>query len=214
MPRPRPRTAPSSALRVLDDPARLSVALAPLRRRLLAELERQPDSAAGLARRLGLARQKLNYHLRALEQAGFVELEEKRQRRGCFERALRVTARAFVIDPALLGSHSADPTAIQDHFSSAYQLATAARLLRELTALQRGAERAKKTLATLTLETEVRFASAARRAAFAEELGALVAALASRYQDDGPESRLHRLVVAAHPTLKPTRAQTSEGDDT
>lgn len=195
---------PAGTLSVLDDPARLSAALAPLRRRLLAELERAPDSAAGLARRLGLPRQKLNYHLRALERAGFVELQEERQRRGCVERALRVTAQAFVIDPALLGSHPADPAAIQDRFSASYQIAAAARLLRELTALQRGAERAKKPIATLTLETEVRFAGAERRSAFAEELAKAVAALASKYQDEGPGSRAYRFILAAHPTLKPT----------
>ncbi|HEX6883292.1 MAG TPA: helix-turn-helix domain-containing protein [Planctomycetota bacterium] len=207
-----PRTSPPAGLRVLDDPRALAAALSPLRRRLLAELGRAPDSATGLARRLGLPRQRLNYHLRALEDSGLVELFEERQRRGCVERSLRVTARAFVIDPAVLGSHPADPEAIQDRFSSSYQIAAAARLLRELTQLQRGAERAKKPLATLTLETEVRFASAARRAAFAEELGAAVAALAARYQDDAPASRAYRLVLAAHPKPKPTPPETHEGD--
>ena len=33
----------------------------------------QPDSAAGLARRLGVPRQKLNYHLRLLEDDGLVD---------------------------------------------------------------------------------------------------------------------------------------------
>jgi hypothetical protein len=142
-----------------------------------------------------------------------VELAEERQRRGCVERALRVTARAFVIDPALLGSHAADPAAIQDRFSSSYQIAAAARLLRDVAHLQRGAERAKKPLATLTLEAEVRFASAARRAAFAEELAAALAALAAKYQDDSPGSRAFRLVLATHPKPKPTPPETSTGDD-
>ena len=205
--------APSGALCVLDDPVRVSAALPPLRRRLLAELGRAPDSAAGLARRLGLARQKLNYHLRALEQAGFVELHEERQRRGCVERTLRVSAQAFVIDPALLGSHAADPAAIQDRFSSSYQIAAAARLLREVALLQRGAERARKALPTLTLETEVRFASAERRAAFAEELGAALAGLAAKYQDDSPGSRAFRFVLAGYPRPKPTPPETPAGDD-
>lgn len=193
---------PASGLRVIDDPAQVAAALSPLRRRLLAEIEREPDSAVGLARRLDLPRQRLNYHLRALERAGFLELHEERQRRGCVERALRVSARAFVIDPALLGALGADPAAIQDRFSSGYQIAAATKLLRDLSELQRGAERARKALPTITLETEVRFASAEQRAAFAEELGAALARLASRYHDDSPGSRAFRFVLAGHPVRK------------
>ena len=198
------RSAPSPVgqVRVLDDARGVGSLLSPLRRRLLSELGRAPDSAAGLARRLGLPRQKLNYHLRALERAGCVELLEERQRRGCVERALRVSARAFVIDPALLGALGADPAAIQDRLSSSYQIASAARLLRDLSELQRGAERARKTLPTITLETEVRFASAERRAAFAEELGAALARLSAKYHDDSPGSRAFRFVLAGHPARK------------
>jgi DNA-binding transcriptional ArsR family regulator len=193
---------PAAPLRVLSDAAELAAALSPVRRRLLAELGREPDSAAGLARRLDLPRQRLHYHLRELERAGFVELLEERQCRGFVERALRVTARAFVLDPALLGSHPADPGAIQDRFSSSYQLATLSHSLRELAELQRGAEKARKSLPTLTLGTEVRFASAERRAAFAEELAEAVARLAARYQDSSPGSRAFRIVLAGHPAPK------------
>jgi DNA-binding transcriptional ArsR family regulator len=176
--------------------------LDPTRRALLEALVAEPGSASGLARKLGLPRQRLNYHLRALERAGFLELHEERQRRGCVERALRVSARAVVIDPALLGALRADPAAIQDRFSSHYQLAAATKLLRDLSELQRGAERARKALPTITLETEVRFASAAERAAFAEELGAALAKLAARYHDDSPGSRAFRFVLAGHPVRK------------
>jgi DNA-binding transcriptional ArsR family regulator len=186
----------------VDDAARLAAALSPLRRRLLGELGRASDSAAGLARRLGLPRQRLNYHLRALERAGFLELGEERQRRGCVERALRVTARAFVIDPTLLGAPAADADAARDRFSSSYLIATAARLLGDAGALQRGAERAGKRLASLTLETELRFASAADRAAFATELGAALAALVAKYHDDSPGARAFRFVLAGHPVRK------------
>ena len=51
---------------VIADPAAAAAALDPIRGRLLAELA-EPASAAGLAARLGLPRQKINYHLRALE---------------------------------------------------------------------------------------------------------------------------------------------------
>lgn len=217
MVRPSRSTGPGQALRVLDDAEHLAVALSPLRRRLLGELGRRPDSAAGLARRLDLPRQKLNYHLRALERAGFLELQEERQRRGCVERTLRVSARAFVIDPALLGSLGVDPEAVQDRFASSYQIATAARLLRELAQLTRGAEKARKSLPTITLESEVRFASPERRAAFAEALAEALARLTAEYQDRAPGSRAYRIVLAGHPVPKETPVPTppsTRGDPT
>src|SRR5260370_5723397 len=69
-----------------------AAALSPFRLGLLKGLQ-QPESASGLARRLGLPRQQVNYHLRALERAGFIELSEARQRRGCTERIMRLTSR-------------------------------------------------------------------------------------------------------------------------
>ena len=58
---------------VIDDPAAATVALDPVRARLLAELA-HPASAAALAVRLGIPRQKINYHLRALEAHGLVRM--------------------------------------------------------------------------------------------------------------------------------------------
>src|SRR5712671_2177014 len=50
---------------VIEDPAAAEVSLDPVRARLLAELA-EPASATMVAARLGLPRQKVNYHLRAL----------------------------------------------------------------------------------------------------------------------------------------------------
>ena len=77
---------------VIDDPAAATVALEPVRSRLLAELA-EPASAAALAARLGIARQKVNYHLRALEAHGLVRVAEKRQWGGLTERLLVATRR-------------------------------------------------------------------------------------------------------------------------
>jgi hypothetical protein len=48
-------------IQIIDDPAAATVALEPMRSRLLSELV-MPASAATLATRVGLARQKVNYH--------------------------------------------------------------------------------------------------------------------------------------------------------
>ena len=51
----------------------------PLRARILSELTTEPRSAATLAQRVGLSRQKVNYHLRELERHELVELVEERR---------------------------------------------------------------------------------------------------------------------------------------
>jgi DNA-binding transcriptional ArsR family regulator len=193
-------TSQPSELAVLDRVSQVAAVLSPLRRRILGSLHMHPDSATGLGRRLALPRQKVNYHLRELERAGLLELAEERQRRGCIERTLRLTARAYVINPALLGDLAEDPQGIRDRFSSSFLIATATRLLREVTLLARKATQARKTLPTYTLETEIRFKNAADRADFADRLTQAVAELAARYNDESAGSRAYRLVVASHPT--------------
>ncbi|WP_163589722.1 helix-turn-helix domain-containing protein, partial [Klebsiella pneumoniae] len=69
---------------VITDPAAAGVALEPVRSRLLAELA-APASAAALAQRVGMARQKVNYHLRALEAHKLVRVAEERQWGGLTE---------------------------------------------------------------------------------------------------------------------------------
>jgi DNA-binding transcriptional ArsR family regulator len=87
-----------ATLQIVQSPEKAGVLLQPGRLRLLEQLT-QPDSAAGLARRLGVPRQKLNYHLRELERAGFVELFEERRKGNCTERVVRATAREFLVAP-------------------------------------------------------------------------------------------------------------------
>lgn len=192
----------AGALDVISSPSRAAMLLDPLRLRLLEGL-REPDSAAGLARRLRLPRQRVNYHLRELEKQRLVELVGKRRRGNCTARLLRATAHAYVISPAALGGVAADPAAVQDRFSAAYLLAVAARTLRDVGELDARAQKAGRRLATLTLETEVRFASADARAAFANELAGAVARLASKYHDEKARGgRSFRFVVAGHPAIK------------
>lgn len=194
--------ATASALSVIHDPRRAAALLDPLRLRLLENLA-QPNSASGLARQLRLPRQKLNYHMRELEKAGLVQLVEERRKGNCIERMVRATAISYVIDPAALGKLGADPSRVHDRFSAAYLVAVAARAIRELAALRVGAEKAGKKLATMTLETEVRFPSAEARNAFAEELANAIADLTAKYHDEkSPGGRRFRFFAGGHPALK------------
>jgi DNA-binding transcriptional ArsR family regulator len=176
-------------------------ALDPTRARLLRELA-TPHSAASLAAKLGIPRQKLNYHLRQLEAHGLVELHDTRTHGGLTERVLAATAAAFFVDPALggdaragnavAGGAGARPDAAADHLSARYLIAVAARAVREVGRLAR-----RGPVATLTIDTTIGFATPDDRAAFADELTAAVTQLAAKYHHD--DGRAHRLVIAAHP---------------
>jgi DNA-binding transcriptional ArsR family regulator len=186
-------------IEVIDDPAAATVALEPVRNRLLAELA-EPASAATLAARLGLARQKVNYHLRALETHRLVRLAQKRKWGGLTERLLVATAASYVVSPSALGPVAADPLRTEDRLSASYVIALAARIVREVGHLLRMARKTDKRLATLSLDAEIRFRSAAERAAFRNELIDAVNKLVARYHDaSAPGGRAHRLVIAAHP---------------
>lgn len=188
---------------VIRDAGVAVTALDPMRSRLLAELE-EPASAAVLAARVGLARQKVNYHLRALEAAGLVGVADERRWGGLTERLLVSSAKSFVVSPEALGPVAADPVKAGDRLAASYLIALGARIVREVGNLWRGARQADKALATLAIDTEIRFATPAARAAFTEELTRTVTELASRYHDASAiGGREHRLVIVAHPTPKP-----------
>jgi DNA-binding transcriptional ArsR family regulator len=186
---------------VIEDPAAATVALDPVRSRLLSELA-EPASAAALAARLGITRQKINYHLHALEEHGLVRVAEQRQWGGLTERRLVATAASYVISPAAMGPAASDPDREGDRLSASYLIALAARVIREVSVLFRRAREVGKRLPTLSLDTEIRFRSAEERAAFSRELTEAVTQLAARYHDESaPGGRAHRLVVVAHPLL-------------
>jgi DNA-binding transcriptional ArsR family regulator len=187
---------------VIEDPAAAEVSLDPIRARLLAELA-EPGSATMLAAKVDLSRQKVNYHLRALERHGLVELVEERRKGNVTERVLQATAASYVISPAALATVQPDPGRSPDRLSARWLLAVAARLVRDMGDLIAGATRARKRLATFAMDGQVRFASAADRAAFAEELATAVTALVGKYHDESADGgRDHRVIVAVHPAVK------------
>ncbi len=188
---------------VIEDPAAATVALEPVRSRLLSELA-QPASAAALAARLGLARQKVNYHLRALEAHRLVRVAETRQWGGLTERLLVASAASYIVSPDAMGPVATHPERGTDRLSASYLIALAARIVREVSSLARRARAADKRLPTLSVDTEIRFRSAADRAAFAKTLTETVNALVARYHDaSAPGGRAHRLVIVAHPVPQP-----------
>ena len=113
---------------------------------------------------------------------------------------LVATAASYVVSPGALGPVAADLNREIDRLSASYLIALGARVVREVADLLERAKEAGKRLATLAVDTEIRFRSAADRAAFSNELAEAITKLVSKYHDESaPGGRAHRLVVVAHP---------------
>ncbi|MCC3762671.1 helix-turn-helix domain-containing protein [Glycomyces sp. TRM65418] len=187
------------AMTFVEDPERVMAALSPLRRRLLRHL-REPASATQLAAALDLPRQRVNYHLRALEAVELVELVEERRRRGCVERIVRAKPGAFVVDPTVLDGEPASPdqaTRLQDQFAAEHLVGVAATTVRDVARMQVKAEEQGKRLLTFTIEADLRFASAADVHRFTEHLTDALRRAADDFDD--PAGRPYRVVIGGHP---------------
>lgn len=189
---------------LVTDTSQARAALTPIRRQLLEHL-RTPGSAASLATILDVPRQKLAYHVRALEAAGLVRLVEERRRRGCTERIVVACADAFVLDPALVGAPRPREVDAQDRFASDHLVRTAAGVVREVARMRKQADDEGKRLLTLTLEADLGFASPADFDRFTSALTEAVAELARSFAPRRG-ARRYRLLAAAHPAVasKPT----------
>jgi DNA-binding transcriptional ArsR family regulator len=195
----------AASFALLDSAPGAAAVLHPLRRRILESLA-EPDSAAGLARRLRLPRQRLNYHVRELARAGLLRRAGRRRKRNMIEQCYVATARSYALSPELLGRLGADPRRVEDTFSAAYLLALSAQLQAELGRASREAAAQGKRLTTFSVNSEFRFESAEQRAEFARALEKAVVEVVGRFASparraDGSSGpgRPYRLVLGCYP---------------
>lgn len=175
----------------------------PLRTRILHALH-EPGSAASVARDLDLPRQRVSYHVRELEKAGVLEHVEDRRRGNCTERIVRATARSYLVVPEALGLLASGAADLSDRFSSLHLVAQAMHTVESVAELRQKADAAGKRLATLSLVSQLRFATPQAQHRFAEELTAAIAELVARHHDpDAGEGRSYRLHVGVHPDAPP-----------
>jgi len=202
------RRAPQASLEAVREPGRAVVLLTPLRMEIL-ERAREPRSASDIACELGLPRQRVNYHVRELARARFLVRAGRVRRRNFYEQRYRASARSYLVAPEALGPVAAGLAAPEDRASAAYLLAATARLQDDVCrAAERAAEEGKR-LATLTLDADLRFESAAQRdrltRALRDAVAGVIAEHASpaRAPDGGPgPGRPYRLVLGCHPVLE------------
>lgn len=189
----------TTAVHVIERGGAATAALHPLRLEILRELA-EPESAAGLARRIGMPRQQVNYHIRQLEEQGLVELVGERRVRNCIERLVQAVGRSYVISPAALGGLAADPARIEDEGSAAYLVAVVSQMVQELASLQHGSGRPDKDVRTLAVRADIRFQSQEAQNAFAAELTGEVARLVANYHvARASKGRLFRVLASAYP---------------
>jgi DNA-binding transcriptional ArsR family regulator len=212
----RPEASPdgpfATGLAVVNQHDAAGALLNPLRRSILTALA-APGSATSVADAIGTPRQLVNYHLRVLERAGLVEEVAQRQRRGLTERIVRATAAHYLVSPDAIAQLGGSTEDVSDRFSASYQVAVAARTIREVAALAALARKAGKPLSTLSLDTQVCFETPAAREAFGNELVATLNALVAKYhcasesaRAAGKTGRTYRLFAGAHPIYQPAES--------
>jgi DNA-binding transcriptional ArsR family regulator len=194
-----------SELESVGHSRRAAVLLHPLRARLLS-LARDPASSTELARRLGLPRQRVNYHVRALEAAGFLRPAGRRRRRNLIEQRYVATARSYVLSPQILGPLTADWRAIEDTASADYMLALAEQVRSDVTRASERARQEGKVLATLSLKAQFRFELPQERTEFARAVRQAIVDVIARHSsphrlENGKPGRgqPYRLVLACYP---------------
>ncbi len=188
----------SIAIHLINEGEAATAALHPLRLEILRELA-EPESAAGLARRIGVPRQQVNYHVRRLEEQGLVKLVGERRVRNCIERLVQSVGRSYMIGPSALGDLGADPERIEDKASADYLLAVASQMIQDLADLQNRACHPDDT-GTLALRADIRFKSRAAQTAFAAELAEEVARLVAKYHvARASKGRVFRVHASAYP---------------
>ncbi len=166
------------------------------RQQLLAELA-EPTSAATLAKRHDMSRQRIGYHMRDLEKAGCITLVEERAQRGLTEKLYQVTPRIYTQAPRDLPLRRS-----QSAFSFArlvHVLGHALSTLARISTLAKPSQR----IATLALDAQLHFENPAQRKAFTEDLLDAVETVIKKHQRPSSESsRSFRLVLGAYPELR------------
>jgi DNA-binding transcriptional ArsR family regulator len=184
---------------------RAAIVLHPIRLAILRHAG-QPTSATELGLRLGLARQKVHYHLRRLARSGFVKRAGRHRRRNMIEQRYVISARGFLLAPSLLGPLGADWRSVEDVGSPAYLLALCAQVQTDLLRFEQANASAGKGAEILSIKSQFRFETEERREAFARALREAVIGVIARFtspyaRGDGSPGRgeAFRLVLGSYP---------------
>lgn len=202
--RGRPSRRPLG-LHIIRDFDRAYSLLHPVRRRIL-EIAKVPRSSAEIAHELKLERQKVNYHVKDMARARLLIPAGRKSKRRFYEQRYVASAKAYVLSPELLGKLGADAGVTPDRFSAAYLMGLSAQMQKEIARALDLAMRAGKKVATLSVNTEVRFTSVEQRAEFTRALERAIGSVLRRHTSphklaDGSPAQgwAFRLVLGCYP---------------
>ncbi len=181
---------------VLDDAERVAALAHPIRIAILEAL-RAPSSAAGVAREIGESRQKTNYHVKALLDAGLLKPVGERRRGNFVEQLYQSVAPTFLVAPALAWSDDRRVDALRRQLPLEHLVRLGERLQRDAIGLLDRAAFDGDVIPAAAVEAEVRFADEATRAAFLDEYLAAVRPLLKKY--GGKRGDAYRVALAAYP---------------
>ncbi|HLN57403.1 MAG TPA: helix-turn-helix domain-containing protein [Thermoanaerobaculia bacterium] len=197
----------SPEIQCITERAHAAEVLQPLRLEIL-RLTRDPTSASEMSQKLGLSRQRVNYHVRVLARSGFLKRAGRRRRRNMVEQRYVASARAFLLSPELLGAVGADWRKVEDATSAGFLLALSCQMGSDLVRVWRESGTIGKQVSTLSLKSQFRFESPEQRERFTKALEEAVVRVVTDHTSPnlkpdgspGPGSA-YRLVLGCYPYL-------------
>ena len=181
---------------VVDEPDQVGALAHPIRIAALGAL-RTPNSASGVARAIGETRQKTNYHVRALEEAGLIRAVGERRTGNFVEQLYQAVAGTFVVSPRLAWSDHRRIDALRAQLPLEQLVALGESVGRDAAALLDRAAFDGDTIPCASVDATVGFADEEARAAFLDEYLAALKPLVEKYAArDGDE---FRVALAVYP---------------
>lgn len=169
------------------------------RLRILDEL-RTPGTAAGVARRIGEARQLVNHHVQALAKVGLLRRAGERRNGNFVEQLYEATAGTFILSPRITWGEGERARTLAEQLSLRRLVEFGERLQRDaITLLDRAAFEGDQ-IPSATVEATVRFADQAARSAFLDEYLQLTAELIEKHAAN--EGDAYIVGLAVHPSGK------------
>jgi len=197
--RKKAQTQDAAPVFAVRTPAALQALAHPLRVRILEAL-REPASAAAAARDIGQSRQKVNYHLKELEDAGLVRPTGERRVGNFVETLYQSVARSFVVSPEVAWAGPQRGETLRNQHSLQTLVHLGDRLGRDAAALLDRATFDDEEIPSASVVAEARFETEADREAFLTGYAQAVTSLLEQYGNK--RGVPYRVVLAAYPRVE------------
>jgi DNA-binding transcriptional ArsR family regulator len=181
---------------VLDDADRVAALAHPTRVAILEQM-RTPNSAAAVARAIAAPRQRTNYHVKALLEAGLIEPAGERRRGNFVEQLYRSVASTFLVAPQVAWSDDRRVDALRSQLPLEHLVRLGERLQVDATGLLDRAAFDGEEIAAAAVEATAHFADETTRAAFLDEYLAALKPLLKKY--GARKGDPYRVALAVYP---------------